>query len=283
METTQQQTTGLRRNTIDKYYTKPAAVDFCIQLVTQHIPIQKSNDIFIEPSAGNGSFIQSIKRLTDNYRFYDIEPENDEIIQQDFLQYDYRDIIGVFDKIHVIGNPPFGRQSGIAIKFIKKSCEFCDSISFILPKSFKKNSLQKTFPLNFHLVIETDLPEKSFLVNGDETDVPCVFQIWVKKTTNRPVKEKLEPINFRFAEKTENPDISFRRVGFCAGKIDTQIDEKSPQSHYFIKFTNGKPVSENIAKLSAIAFQFNNTVGPKSISKQELICEFNHLLQNTIE
>ena len=53
-----------------------------------------------------------------------------------------------FKKIHIIGNPPFGRQSSLAIKFIKKSAEFCDSISFILPKSFKKDSLKKHFPLN---------------------------------------------------------------------------------------------------------------------------------------
>ena len=39
-----------------------------------------------------------------------------------------------FNKIHIIGNPPFGRQSSLAIKFIKKSVEYCDSISFILPK-----------------------------------------------------------------------------------------------------------------------------------------------------
>ena len=47
-------------------------------------------------------------------------------------------------KIHVIGNPPFGRQSSLAIKFIKKSCSFSDTISFILPKSFKKDSMKKS-------------------------------------------------------------------------------------------------------------------------------------------
>ena len=88
------------------------------------------------------------------------------------------------------------------------------------------------------------------------------------------VNEKLEPINFRFVEKTENPDISFRRVGVNAGTIDINIDEKSIQSHYFIKFTNGKSISDNITQLSKITYGFNNTVGPKSISKQELIKEF---------
>jgi len=274
------QTNGLKRNTIDKYYTKEIVVDLCLNFVKKYIEI-KTEDLIIEPSAGNGSFIAGIKSLTNNFKFYDLEPENDEIIKQDYLLYDYdtENIKGNFGKIHIIGNPPFGRQSSLAIKFIKKSCEFCDSISFILPKSFKKDSLKKMFPLNYHLTFEFDLPEKSFLVDGIEYNVPCIFQIWEKKDVKRTIIENVEPLNFIFVGKTENPDISFRRVGVNAGKIDTKNEEKSIQSHYFIKFTNGKSITENINKLSAITYDFNNTVGPKSISKQELIIKFNPLLE----
>jgi hypothetical protein len=63
-----------------------------------------------------------------------------------------------------------------------------------------------------------------------------------------------------------------------AGIIDVSIEEKSVQSHYFIKFTNGKSIHENITQLSKITYNFNNTVGPKSISKQELISKMNPLL-----
>lgn len=273
----QKQTKGLKRNTIDKYYTKGAAVDLCINLIKTHIQIGR-DDLIVEPSAGNGAFIPSIKLLSQNYIFYDLEPENAEIIQQDYLQRDFGELRGKHEKIHVIGNPPFGRQSSFAIQFIKKSCEFCSSISFILPKSFKKDSLKKTFPPNFHLILETDLPEKSFLVDGVEYDVPCVFQIWEKKAHVREAVDKLEPVNFTFVKNTENPDISFRRVGVNAGTIDAKIEEKSVQSHYFIKFTNNKSIQENMQILSTIAYDFNNTVGPKSISKQELIHKFNPLL-----
>ena len=125
-----------------------------------------------------------------------------------------------------------------------------------------------------------DLPEKSFLVDGVEHDVPCVFQIWQKKDFNREAIEKLKPMNFIFVKKTENPDISFRRVGVNAGTIDKNSDEKSSQSHYFIKFTNNKSINVNIKNLSKITYDFNNTVGPRSISKQELIVKFNPLLSN---
>jgi len=131
MKTTQ--TKGLKRNTIDKYYTKDNIVDLCLNLVKQHIDIN-NNDLIIEPSAGNGSFISGIKELSTNYIFYDLDPENFEIVKQDYLLLDSNKFIN--NNIHIIGNPPFGRQSSIAIKFIKKSCEFCHSLSFILPKSF---------------------------------------------------------------------------------------------------------------------------------------------------
>lgn len=272
------QTTGLNRDTVDKYYTKNIVVELCLNFVKEYIEISE-NDLIIEPSAGNGSFIKGIKSLTCNFKFYDIEPDNDEIVKQDYLQYDHLDDRKKFSKIHIVGNPPFGRQSSLAIKFIKKSCEFCDSVSFILPKSFKKESLKKKFPLNFHLIFETDLPENGFLVDNIEHDVPCIFQIWKKEKSNRVVNEKLNPLNFVFVNKTENPDISFRRVGVNAGTIDKNIDEKSIQSHYFIKFTNGKPITDNIKNLSIITYDFNNTVGPKSISKQELISKFNPILK----
>ena len=83
---------------------------------------------------------------------------------------------------------------------------------------------------------------------------------------------------FKFVKKQDNPDISFRRVGVNAGIISEEINNKSHQSHYFIKFTNNKSIICNINNLKLTNFEFNNTVGPKSISKPELIHEFNKVL-----
>lgn len=268
------QNTGLKRITIDKFYTKIEIVDDCKNLIQKYINIQ-SNDLIIEPSAGNGSFIDSIKQLGQNYIFYDLIPEHDTIIKQDFLLLDYTEIIKSYDKIHIIGNPPFGRQSTMAIKFIKKCCEFANSISFILPKSFKKESNKSKFNSQFHLIYEKDLPLDSFTTGGNDCSVPCVFQIWEKKLISREIPEKIYPNNFKFVNKSEPHDISFRRVGVNAGKIDCISENKSIQSHYFIKFTNNKSIGSNIKLLEKIKFDFDNTVGPKSISKQELIKEFN--------
>ncbi len=39
-----------------------------------------------------------------------------------------------------------------------------------------------------------------------------------------------------------------------------------------------KLINDNMIKLATITYEFNNTVGPKSISKQELISKFNEVL-----
>ena len=282
MEIIETQTKGLKRNVIDKFYTKKEVAMYCINLFKEYVT-PNNDDLIIEPSAGNGGFIDAIKSLKCNYEFYDLEPEHEEIAKQDYLLYNTttnnnNNNNNNTQKIHIVGNPPFGRQSSLAIKFIKKSCHFCTSISFILPKSFKKDSLKKTFPLNYHLLFEIDLPENSFLVNAKEHDVPCIFQIWVKKTYNREVSEKLDPHNFIFVEKTNNPSISIRRVGVNAGTIDVNSANKSVQSHYFIRFTNTNSLEKNLDLLKSVVYDSNNTVGPKSIGKQELIKEFNKVL-----
>jgi hypothetical protein len=262
----QSQKTGLNRNTVDKYYTKKTTVDLCVSLL-QHI---SERDTIIEPSAGDGAFIQQLLKLSNNCLFYDLLPEHPQILKQDFM--DLKPPTTP-DKIHIVGNPPFGRQSSLAIKFIQKSCSFADSVSFILPRSFKKQSMKNKFESHFHLIKEIDVPENSFLVNDKEFDVPCIFQVWVKQNEPREKIEKQVPVNFEFVKKEEEPDISFRRVGVNAGTISYDIINKSVQSHYFIKVDRAK-----VELLKKIIYEQNNTVGPKSISKQELILRFNKIL-----
>jgi len=278
--------TGLYRDSCDKFYTNPSVVKICMEYIRSTIII-KREDIIIEPSAGNGSFISEIERISNHTFFYDIKPEHPKIFESNFLEVDL-DILREFvdcenrRKMHFIGNPPFGRQSCMAFLFIKKCVQYADSISFILPKSFKKDSMQRHFPLYFHLVFEADLLENAFIVDGNVHDVPCVFQIWEKKEYIRDIQLKIDPKGFVFLKKTDipTPDISFRRVGVNAGTIDTDWQEKNVQSHYFIRFTNGLDITENIRKVQMAVFLFNNTVGPKSISKQELIREWNQCLLN---
>jgi hypothetical protein len=275
--TTETQDVGLLRNTKDKFYTNINISKLCLEDYKKTINILE-DDLCIEPSAGDGSFLEYIKECFINYKFYDIEPNNSEINTQDYFNLDIDQFKNYNSKIHVIGNPPFGRQSSLAIKFIKKSCIFGDYFGFILPKSFKKDSMKNKIPLNFHNIFEKDLPINSFLVDNKIHDVPCIFQIWEKRDYKRLKSEKIKPKNYKFVKKDENPDIAFRRVGGNAGNIFKIIENKSIQSHYFIKFTDF--TNELYKKIEKINYKSKEyTAGPMSISKQELISEFNKITQ----
>ena len=73
----------------------------------------------------------------------------------------------------------------LANKFIRHCCKNCaKSISFILPRSFKKESMKKVFNKYYHLVFEMDYNEFE-TPDGKPKTVPCVFQIWIKKDFER--------------------------------------------------------------------------------------------------
>jgi hypothetical protein len=268
----------------DKYYTKPEISLICCKYINDNIKIEPA-DLIIEPSAGNGSFINPINNIFKCDKLYfDIEPEHENIKQQDFLIFNNNNYnLNSYHNIHIIGNPPFGKNSSLVLKFFKKACSInSKTISFILPKSFKKESLKNKIDLRYSMIFEYDIPLNSFYYKDNEYNISCVFQIWILNENTKRIILKEPPKNnlYEFVKKNNNPSISFRRVGVNAGDIcfdKNKILDKNIQSHYFIKFE----FIEDIEKLKKINFKSlaDNTIGrPRSISKSEIIKELNLVL-----
>ena len=266
---------GLNRETSDAFYTNVNIAKKCVEELSIIVDFKEYN-IIIEPSAGSGVFSDIFLEYNNlNVLSYDINPKQEYIKKQDFLKLE-TDFLKE-KSVLTVGNPPFGRQSSLAKKFIEKCSTFSGVIAFILPRSFKKESMHNQFPLSFHKILEIDIPKNSFTVDEKKHDVPCIFQIWKKKDFEREKPIKHVPINYKFVKKENNPDISLRRIGVYAGYISKDIDNKSPNSHYFIKLDSIN-VDDFIEKFNKIKFKTDNTVGPKSISKNEFIKEINTLI-----
>jgi hypothetical protein len=108
-------------------------------------------------------------------------------------------------------------------------------------------------------------------VNSVAYDVPCVFQIWEKKDTDRVKILVVKERGFQYVKGTEVYTLAFRRVGGKAGTCYLAGSENfSIQSHYFIKLDDmyTRHTSKIIELVNNHVFP-SNTVGPRSLSKGE--------------
>lgn len=266
-----QDTGKFRINTKDQYYTKVSVAKDCIDAILSKFA-EASQYQWIEPSAGNGSFLKalpsSIQRLG-----IDLDPKMDCILKGDFLAWEPSSE----GKRVFFGNPPFGKQGSLAKSFIQHSAKYAELIAFILPKSFVKPSMSRAFPSKFHCILEKELPKDSFEVNGKPYDVPCVFQVWRKSAEDRPKSEVISESGFHYVKSSEDYDIVVRRVGARAGICNLKSGEFSVQSHYFLKLDNQEKSQALMEALNKHIFP-SNTVGPRSLSKGEINEVINKLL-----
>ena len=293
--------TGKKRNTLDQFYTCEKVSNQCIQLFLQTIDVNKT-DIIIEPSAGFGAFSDYFHKHNFQLDAFDIDPKQEYIKEQDFLTMDihkYKE-----KKVHCIGNPPFGIQSSLAKQFIKKLATFCDTIALILPKSFRKQSFMKTFPLNYHLIKEIDIEKNAFTINGEKHHVNCIFQIWIKKEVNRHIEPIQKECGFEFIKKpkvkdsiqthhgkplyrenifTEEPDFAILRAGGgnTCGRISLNYKdgiECYPEAWLFIKLDDKYDKDRFYQEYNKINWIDDSNVGARSIDKQTFIKSINHIL-----
>lgn len=280
-----QDTGKFRKNERDQYYTQPTIAKACVDII-RNVCRDVDSYQWIEPAAGNGVFLKAVGdlRITQSCLGIDIEPASPDVVCADFLTW----LPNRTDaKIICFGNPPFGRQSSLARAFIKHASTFSELIAFILPRSFVKPSMTKAFPLSFHCIHSSDIPKHGFEVNGQSYDVPCVFQIWQKRETDRIVDPPILAKGFTYVKYGEPFDIACKRVGGLAGKCypssPTAMNDFHREYHYFIKLDEKKDVND-VNIISKIIETMNthtfptNTVGPRSLSKGEINVVLNEII-----
>jgi len=265
----------VRKAGLDKFYTVPAISTKCIEAIGT---LYEWNiwDLVVEPSAGNGSFffqIPTSKRIG-----LDIEPEHPDIIKKDFFEYTPPDLPNIL----VVGNPPFGRVSSLAVKFFNHSAEWCSVIAFIVPKTFRRISLQNRLNPKFHLVHDDDIPSEPCSFNPP-MQVKCCFQIWrkqkedrdiVKLTTKHPDWDFIPhgPVD---SEGQPTPptgaDFAILAYGGECGRIVTNnLQILRPKSWHWIK--SKIDTSELIKRFSSLDYSLSkDTARQNSIGRGELV------------
>lgn len=177
---------------LDKYYTPKDLAEYCVNK-TKEIIGEENITEWLEPSAGSGVFLDF---LDDNYLAYDIAPEDNRIVKQDYLnlELDYK------KGRCVIGNPPYGVKNNLTVAFYKKSIQIADYIAFILPISQFNNDIKL---YEFNLMYSENLGVRQYT----NRNVCCCFNIYKrpKNELNRKPNYKLKDIEIRESLKNKNP------------------------------------------------------------------------------
>lgn len=235
---------------LDKFYTNSDVAKLCAEVFSKY-----ANEEIVEPSAGAGAFAPYVSIMLD------LAPEADSIIEQDFLLWDsskYK---------YYLGNPPFGKNSSLAKKFFNHAAKGKGVIGFILPRTFRKVSIQNALDLNFWVVEDHILDTNSFTLDGKAYAVPCCFQVWeYREEARKKVVLPTTHVDFKFVDK-ESCDFSIRRVGAKAGVVNSHNDF-SAASNYFIK---GGVKEKFITCEIPFKEAASNVAGNPSLSKGELV------------
>lgn len=261
----------------DQFFTKPEIAEFCIKKVNE-ISLLDDFDLIIEPSAGNGNFynlLPASKRIG-------IELDNDlcsiytEYLNKSFFDYSLDNDQA---KILVIGNPPFGTQNNLSVDFFNHAALFANIIAFVIPKTWKKNSIQNRLNFHFHLLKSFDLPDDCFY--GDKaTSVKCCFQIWVKKDKlrekkiNRQFHKDWQFLSYQKIDNDLKPptnaDFLILAYGSNPGQISTDLNQWRPKSVHFIKSNiNIKILMDRFRSLNFNCA--NNSARQSSLCKGDLV------------
>jgi hypothetical protein len=273
-------TKEVRAEGLDKFYTQPSYAKHCIDIVKERYA---DFNFVIEPSVGNGSFFN---QLPYPHKIgIDIMPEMDitsTILKMDFFRYS-----NVLEKTLVIGNPPFGKTSSLAIKFFNHAATMSKVIAFIIPRTFRRPSVQNKLNRQFHLVYDEDVPTKPCCFTP-KMSVKCCFQIWEKKDDMRPLTAlptthtdwtflSYGPLDEKGQPTPPNgADFAMRAYGGKIGDIVTaELHTLRPKSWHWIKSVI--PKDELINRFKQLDYSISvNTARQNSLGRGELVQLYNN-------
>lgn len=230
----------------DKYYTPKDLAEYIVNK-TKEIIGEENITEYIEPSAGGGVFLDFLDKP---YRAYDILPEDNRIIQQDFLELDLEYKKGRC----IIGNPPFGRGNSLAMAFYKKGTKVADYISFILPISQFNNNVQL---YDYDLVYSEDLGERLY----SDVNLNCCLNIYkipkCGKLNSKPdyKLKDVKIIEYRRDGREINIPLNYDYAfgsfgGGCVGKPILKVGSYSLECYFYIKNESLKERILHILKTS---------------------------------
>jgi len=221
----------------------------------------------LEPAGGTGSFVDAlVNHGVDNVLALDKYPKHPDVVLQDFLQWKAprQDLV-------TISNPPFGRNNALSVPFFNHAAEFSEYIAFLVPRSWRKWSVQNRLDTRFHLVLDVDVAVQYEDVLGAKiakrNDLRTCFQIWEKRLELRPVIAV--PDNGFIQKSSPNDaDLAMRVFGYGCGTVMNDFPRQPNTTLMFLRVLN-KSIESALQDLDYERFSIN-TAYTRALSFQEI-------------
>jgi hypothetical protein len=206
----------------DQFFTPLETAQQCFQIFTDviHSYGEKTTDFkYIEPSAGDGSFLRVLPPDT---IALDIEPRDASIIKFDYLNWSPSET----HRYVVFGNPPFGLRGHTALKFINHSSTFAEYVCFILPQLFESDGkgVPRKRVQGYNLITSIKLVSQFYEPDGNFIKINTIFQIWSKTHINHlyDIKDYTND-KMRIYSMSDGGTISSTRNKDMIGKCDIYL------------------------------------------------------------
>lgn len=258
---------GNRRVTgLEQYYTPTALAESLVLELKRILPDFESNS-FLEPAGGTGSFIEALRfHGVAAVQSVDTHPMHPAVKKKDFLTFQTKQ-----RNLVTVSNPPFGRNNALSIPFFNHAAQFSSHIAFLVPRSWRKWSVQNRLAANFHLIHDQDVN----LIYVDSKQQPLAkanelrtcFQVWERRAEHRP--KFLVPDN-QLVKKVspDTADVALRVFGYGCGQVLEQFEKKPNTTLMFLSLSEGITASL-LGQLDFARFR-NNTAYTQALSFQEI-------------
>ena len=258
---------GNRRVTgLEQYYTPSHLAKTLTETLFGLIPNPETRH-FLEPAGGTGSFIEALKALgVESITSIDTHPKHPLVQNGDFLHFR-----ATQPDLVTISNPPFGRNNALSIPFFNHAAEFSSHIAFLVPRSWRKWSVQNRLDLRFHLIHDQDVN----LIYENQLGEPLAkanelrtcFQVWEKREELR-VKTLIPDNGFVQKTSPEKADVAIRVFGYGCGQVLESFAAKPNTTLLFLSFE--KPVTASLLRDLDFERFRNNTAYTQALSFQEI-------------
>jgi len=250
----------------EQFYTPPQTAERIFGTLNTLIPNLGSRAL-LEPAGGTGTIINAARQFGINKVLsFDIEPHHRDVVLGNFFEQHF-----ARTDLLTVSNPPFGRNNSLSIPFFNHAAQFSSHIVFIVPRSWRKWSVQNKLDRNFHLLNDEDLAINYVDVDGNDAyakdRLRTCIQYWERRPTQRAL-HAVQDMGVITKVQPRDADVSLTVFGYGCGTVRRDFVRIKNTTQMYLKLNH----PQALEALSSVDFSrfYLNTAYTEALSLPEI-------------